>query len=494
MKSRFLLLPLLVLCLLGAANAAKLDEEIEKVRREIEALEEMKIRKLDNLERTEAARWNARYRHNEEMKLLQSRSRQLESRYGVVANELNRKQEDILLLKNALDDQRENLDDTEAAFEGFTIQVRQVIQEAAEKLDSDFPRRIAERTALYSSLEEQGRNDNPPLGAMLRRFMEDREYRIGIADDQKLFTRAVLFNDGTERTVWTLRLGTVFMVDVDKNSDAIQGLLRTGALQGARYEWRSGLGDDFREKVMRLINAAREGKAAPVPLEVLQNGKVGTARTDEEQVDLWSRFQGWFQKGGIIMYPLLFCALVALILSLERFLTLTWRHHRYLRSYRRIMPLLNEGNWEKAAQYCASTCTGLTRAIHEIVKRRTGSREAAEQHVRQILLSEVPSLEKRLSIISTLGATAPLLGLLGTVSGMITLFRVITETGTNDARILAGGISEALVTTQTGLLVAIPILLIHGYLTERLDDVLSHYNETVLEVFNIVFNKGESGG
>lgn len=492
MKSRFLLRPLLVLCLLGAANAAKLDEEIAEARREIEALEEMKIRKLDNLERAESARWNARYRHNEEMKLLQSRARQLESRYGALANELNRKQEDILLLKNALDDRRERFDDTRAAFDGFTMQVRQVIEDAAERLESDFPRRIAERTALYSSLEEQGRRDNPPLGTMLRRFMEDREYRIGITDDQRLFTRAALFNDGTERTVWTLRLGTVFMADVDKNSEAVQSLVRTGSLRGARYEWRGGLGEDYREKLMRVINAAREGEAAPVPLEVLQNGKVGTARGAGEQVDLWLRFQGWFQKGGIIMYPLFFCALVALILSLERFFTLTWRHHRYLRSYRRIMPLLNEGNWEKASLYCKSTCTGLTRAIQEIVKRRTGSREAAEQHVRQILLSEVPSLEKRLSIISTLGATAPLLGLLGTVSGMITLFRVITETGTNDARILAGGISEALVTTQTGLLVAIPILLVHGYLTERLDDVLSHYNETVLEVFNIVFNRDQS--
>ena len=98
-----------------------------------------------------------------------------------------------------------------------------------------------------------------------------------------------------------------------------------------------------------------------------------------------------------------------------------------------------------------------------------------------------------MSFISALGTSAPLLGLLGTVSGMITLFKVITETGTNDARILAGGISEALVTTQTGLLVAIPVLLIHGYLSERLDDILSHYNQTVLEVFNIVFNGDKKG-
>jgi biopolymer transport protein ExbB len=182
------------------------------------------------------------------------------------------------------------------------------------------------------------------------------------------------------------------------------------------------------------------------------------------------------------------CALAALLLALERFITLTVRHHRYTKNYRALMPLIHSGKFDEVTGFCHKGCTGLTRAISEIVRYRKSGRAQTEQHVKQILLGEVPALEKRLSLVSALGATAPLLGLLGTVSGMISLFRVITETGTNDAQVLAGGISEALITTQTGLIIAIPILLIHGYLTERLEDILAHYNETVLEVFNVIFN------
>jgi biopolymer transport protein ExbB len=67
---------------------------------------------------------------------------------------------------------------------------------------------------------------------------------------------------------------------------------------------------------------------------------------------------------------------------------------------------------------------------------------------------------------------------------MITLFKIITEAGTNDARILAGGISEALVTTQTGLIIAIPILLIHGYLAERMDEINSSLYAESLTLLN----------
>ena len=89
--------------------------------------------------------------------------------------------------------------------------------------------------------------------------------------------------------------------------------------------------------------------------------------------------------------------------------------------------------------------------------------------LQEAILKELPRLERFLSTISVLAAVAPLLGLLGTVSGMINTFQAITIHGTGDPRMLSGGISEALITTQLGLLVAVPVLILHHFLERRVD-------------------------
>jgi biopolymer transport protein ExbB len=94
-----------------------------------------------------------------------------------------------------------------------------------------------------------------------------------------------------------------------------------------------------------------------------------------------------------------------------------------------------------------------------------------EAAVDQALREQSPALERSLGLLGVLGTVAPFLGLLGTVTGLIRTFGTLTAVGSNDPRVLAGGISEALITTQAGLIVAIPILLVHAYLTHRVDDV-----------------------
>lgn len=477
----------------AAVHAQRPAEQIAKLRQEIAALQLLKSQKLDKLEQSEADRWNGRYAHRQEIELLQARERQLESQYTAVATLLNRSKEDMLLVTNALEEEKRQRDEARQTFAAFNVQVQQSLSQTAEQIHNDIPWNIAPRTALLSSLQQQLEQSPAKLGDAMSRYLDERLSRLTMTQLQELTTRAALFGDGVERTVWTLQLGSIALIDIAKDTATVQSLLRTGALEGPRFGWRTQLGEQYEQSAQALIVALQQASQTLVPLDVLQNGSLGISAAQQPQQTLLERFATWFRNGGLIMYPLALAALLAILLALERFITLSIRHHSYTKNYRRLMPLINAGDFDNAALYCKDGCTGLTRAIQEIVKQRRGSRLNAEQHVKQILLAEVPSLEKRLSLISALGASAPLLGLLGTVSGMITLFRIITEAGTNDARILAGGISEALITTQAGLYVAIPILLIHGYLMERLDDILSHYNETVLEVFNTVFNKEDTG-
>jgi biopolymer transport protein ExbB len=118
------------------------------------------------------------------------------------------------------------------------------------------------------------------------------------------------------------------------------------------------------------------------------------------------------------------------------------------------------------------------------------SREAAEKAVREAMLREVPALEKRLPLIAAMGAAAPLLGLLGTVSGLVTLFKILNQLGANDPKVLAGGISEALINTETGLAIAIPVLLFHGFLNEKLDTMNAALSSAALEALNKIWPKG----
>jgi biopolymer transport protein ExbB len=92
-------------------------------------------------------------------------------------------------------------------------------------------------------------------------------------------------------------------------------------------------------------------------------------------------------------------------------------------------------------------------------------------------------------MLAALGTAAPLLGLLGTVSGLVTLFKVLNQLGSNDPKVLAGGISEALVNTETGLAIAIPVLLVHGWLNERLDTLNAGLQSKGLELMNRLWPK-----
>jgi len=89
-------------------------------------------------------------------------------------------------------------------------------------------------------------------------------------------------------------------------------------------------------------------------------------------------------------------------------------------------------------------------------------------------------------MLAVLGAVAPLLGLLGTVTGMIDTFRVITLFGTSDPKLMSGGISEALVTTELGLAVAIPIMLLHTYLSRKSDHLIGDMEAKAVQMTNII--------
>jgi biopolymer transport protein ExbB len=120
------------------------------------------------------------------------------------------------------------------------------------------------------------------------------------------------------------------------------------------------------------------------------------------------------------------------------------------------------------------------------INARHEKREVLESILQEAILKELPRLERALPFLNIMAAVAPLLGLLGTVTGMISTFEVINIHGTGDPRLMSGGISVALVTTMLGLMVAIPIMLMHTFLSRQVEHIIGDMEEKSVAMTNII--------
>jgi biopolymer transport protein ExbB len=144
-------------------------------------------------------------------------------------------------------------------------------------------------------------------------------------------------------------------------------------------------------------------------------------------------------------------------------------------------------DWQGCKSICARyTGKPVARVVAAGLEYCHMQREAMENALQEAILREIPPMERFLSTLGMLAAIAPLLGLLGTVTGMIDTFHVITRHGTGDPRMMSGGISEALVTTMLGLSVAIPIMLSHTLLNRAVDKRIGQMEEKAVALINIV--------
>ncbi len=193
------------------------------------------------------------------------------------------------------------------------------------------------------------------------------------------------------------------------------------------------------------------------------------------------------KKGGPIVWPILLIGLAALILVIERAFFLKKVHANTDRIMGKVNELALQGKWQECDDIVKDK---KGRPVHNVLRAglnaRAEERETQESILQEAILKELPRLERFLPTLNIMGAIAPLLGLLGTVTGMISTFHVITLYGTGDPRMMSGGISEALVTTMLGLAVAIPIMLIHTFLSRRVDHIIGDMEEKAVALTNII--------
>ena len=149
-----------------------------------------------------------------------------------------------------------------------------------------------------------------------------------------------------------------------------------------------------------------------------------------------------------------------------------------------ILKAINDGDSAKALELAKAVEGPAREMLVDAVEHSDESKELVEEVMYERMLEVQPKLERLLPFIAVTAATAPLMGLLGTVTGMINTFKLITIFGTGDAKQLSSGISEALVTTEFGLIVAIPSLIMHALLNRRAQGVMANMERMAVAFVN----------
>ncbi len=192
-------------------------------------------------------------------------------------------------------------------------------------------------------------------------------------------------------------------------------------------------------------------------------------------------------RGGYVMYPIVACSVIFLAVFLERWYVLRFskeRVKRYLRSVRRAT---HQGDLEQIFEISQRNPGPASRIILSGIKRyQKGYPREARDAMETVALQELPFFERRLGILVTIASISPLLGLLGTVTGMIRTFNVIAVVGVGQPMEMAGGISEALITTAAGLSVAIPAVIAHYYLSNLSETIINDIERASSEVLESI--------
>ncbi len=260
-------------------------------------------------------------------------------------------------------------------------------------------------------------------------------------------------------------------------------MLRTGKVTKRAFKWYEDISSSNKDSIRDALDKIDKKKEiAFLPMDVMQSNAVG--KTYAQKESFLAGFTEWFKSGGIVMYAILFVLGYALFIIIERIVVFRKKHLSTGTLMDCVIQELEKSNVDGALDMCKDKKGPLPGMLNEVFTKKKISRNDAQNKMEEFIINEAPKVEKHLPTLKSLGALAPLLGLLGTVTGMISLFDVITSYGTGDPKLLAGGIAEALVTTEFGLIVAIPVVLCHRILLNFADRITSDIERFSITLLN----------
>lgn len=219
------------------------------------------------------------------------------------------------------------------------------------------------------------------------------------------------------------------------------------------------------------------------PLFILAQEVANTPAAAEGTLNVWSLCL----KGGIIMIPLLILSLVSIYIFIERWLALRKAATEDATFMKKIKDYIHDGEIESATLLCRKTDTPYARLIQKGISRIGRPMNDVLVAIENVGNIEIANLGKGFTWLATTAAGAPMIGFLGTVTGMVKAFFALSTAGNNaNITVLAGGIYEALVTTVAGLVVGIIALFAYNYLTARVNHVMNQLENKTMEFMDLL--------
>jgi biopolymer transport protein ExbB len=203
----------------------------------------------------------------------------------------------------------------------------------------------------------------------------------------------------------------------------------------------------------------------------------------------------YIQKGGLLMWPILACSIVAIAIFAERFFYLHRATIQVGEFLKGLSNLIQRRNFAEALHESAGTPGPVARVIHAALLQHAAPRSELREIVQEAGQLEVPKLERFLGMLATLAFLAPLLGLIGTVSGMMEAFSTVAaHGGYATVTELSGGVYKSLLTTAAGLVVATPTFVAYSYLSARVNAMLHEMERAGIEIVHLLKDSEEVSG
>jgi len=307
---------------------------------------------------------------------------------------------------------------------------------------------------------------------------------------QKLEMQAAMIQLGLDRTADTAGGRAFDGAAVQPDGRLVQGrfvLLGPTGLFAAKDGSIAGLaerGSAGKPRVLDVfpdgassITALAQTGSATIPIDSTLGRATALAATSETLIE-------HILKGGIWMYPILGFAFIAFAAALFKLLEISQFRLPSLGLVTEILGHLKNDDQAEAERLAKAKGAACADLLVTGVRHARMPKELLDELLFESLLTIKPKLERGISIIAVTASVAPLLGLLGTVTGMINTFKAITVFGTGDPKTLSGGISEALITTEYGLIVAIPTLLISAYLSRKANGLIGDIEKLSMNFIN----------
>lgn len=458
----------------------------DSLRLELSKVKSEYLRKRDSLKSKTVARWQIREQTLKESSEAKERAEEFRRELEDLYNSLSLYREENYSYKNGVID----LEEREGIIREQNRFSREVLLKHLNRAEvgvgSTFPMNQQERmqslNSPFLSVPEKT-SSSEILHAVSSHYQKYLREGTGVTAQKS----SIVTNSNELVETYTLRFGNLFAYALEESdSSRIFYLSGTGDEQDKLFTWRD-VSLNFNVEavtppVMSLFSGNPYEGILPVDLTNQKIFKSGISRKSS----LGESVVGLVEGGGVTMYPLMGILLWAVIIILVKLIYFGKYRMITLKTERKTATLLRSNSLQQLTRFLSGRKDRLARIGFICLGKGNLSRDEQEDLIREEVLKEVPHLEKGLGTLAVLASSAPLLGLFGTVTGMIRMFDAITRFGTGDPKLLAGGISEALITTEVGLAIAIPLLLIHNFLRNRRVAIVSDIEIYVQKLLNRV--------